>query len=153
MDALFIASITDLAAAGWQISRGIQLLLGSHSASNLTLSLIASQCAIIATALSQISNQISNDRSGFSNKLTRSIGRNDFLQYGIALEDALIVCNESLKKLKEGIQKCRHRSIIDVITFKANIRLMWKEPELRERLADIKGVSDALQFLLIATQT
>jgi len=158
MDPVGIAAGTvALATALLTTSKALSELRDRYANANLSLTSISSECTIISGALIQIAQHIENDQHGFRAKTVKAHGTQwdgDLIEMPLdmALSEALITCEGNMRMLNEGIKKCNVRNLSGLLTFKSKTKFIWSEVDLRERLRDLRGVSQALAFLLSAIQ-
>jgi hypothetical protein len=151
------AAAVGLATALLNTAKSLSDLRDKYASASLSLSSLASECTILSGALIQVGQQIQNDQHGFKTKVVRTqraVTDGDLVEVplDLALQEALITCEGNMRMLNEGIKKHNSRNISGLLSFKTKTKFLWAEAELRERLRDLRGVSQALSFLLTAIQ-
>jgi hypothetical protein len=140
-----VASLVPMCA---KVGKALSDVRSKYNNASMTLSSIASECSVIATALSQIEQVAIKDPRGLSSRLDASGS-----QLGASFELALNGCGLALSVLSEEVGKMEGSGGVRILGWKSKAKFVWNEEGMKDLLGNLRGQNGALHLLVTALQT
>lgn len=117
-----------------------------------TLSAVSAECTILSTALCQLGQIIQRDPAGFALRLGADDGQ-QAVPLDTALQSALEGCALTLTALDATVKKYDAKRTSGLLPWKSKAKYIWNEDEIKDLLQTVRGLHQALGFLLTVLQT